>query len=200
MQFCIEQTPKSMAALIISPENQIQRLNLIMNKVGELRQLDRKALTMSPSPKAWSVMEIIAHLNISYGNYREKIDKALAQSPAAHHESETFRARPWQKWVINGQKPKGNVRPWKMKTFKKFEPKFAKGNLDDSKIEQVFASFEELHRHLKQSILASRHKQVDKLKVSSAIGPIVTFYLPECFEFIISHAERHIVQIQEVLD
>lgn len=35
-------------------------------------------------------------------------------------------------------------------------------------------------------------------KINSALGPIVKFYLPEAFEFLIGHDERHLVQITEI--
>ncbi len=189
-----------MATLVLHPENQIQRLNVLVNKVENLQAMHPHILTTPPSPKAWSIVEIIAHLSISYGHYRDKVERTLAQSPTATPESNVVSARLWQKFVIEGQRPKGNRRRWKMKTLKKFEPLLPRENLSRQKLDEVFATFKTLHEHLKQSILASRQRDMSRIKITSAIGPIVNFYLPECFEFLLCHAERHMVQIQEILD
>ncbi|WP_422082967.1 DinB family protein [Ulvibacterium sp.] len=188
-----------MPPLLITSENQIQRLNLLMKTIDQLQGLDISKLNTPPTPKAWSVLEIIEHLSIAYTFYVEKIDAALAKSTERTTENEVLKARAWQKIIIRGQRPKEGKRKWKMKTLRKFEPVFP-NNLSQEQINETFEKFNQLYGHLKQSILISRQKEVSKTKVSSAIGPIVTFYLPECFEFLLSHAERHLVQIKETLD
>ncbi|MEM9078163.1 MAG: hypothetical protein AAGC43_14055 [Bacteroidota bacterium] len=188
-----------MASLILTPENQIQRLNGILTKVESLSKLDVQQLTQAPNPKSWNVIEVIEHLNMAYRIYVPKIDKALYQSPNAQKETEGFKARGWQKFMIEGQRPKNGKRKMKMKTLKRFTPIFTAADLTQEKIDEVFANFFELNNHLKRSILSSRSKDVSKKKFSSAIGPIVNFYLPEAFEFLICHMERHMVQIDEIL-
>ena len=188
-----------MASLILTPENQIQRLNGILSKVESLSKLDVEKLTTSPKPKSWNVMEVIEHLNMAYRVYVPKIDKALSQSTDVQKETEGFKARGWQKFVIQGQLSKDGKRKMKMKTLKRFTPIFAAADLTQEKIDVVFADFFELNNNLKQAILSSRSKDVSKKKFSSAIGPIVNFYLPEAFEFLLCHIERHMVQIDEIL-
>lgn len=188
-----------MPTLLITPENQIQRLNLLMKSINELQELDISKLTTPPKPKAWSVLEIIEHLSIAYTFYVEKIDAALAKSTNHNSMNEPFKPRAWQKIIIMGQRPKDRKRKWKMKTLRKFEPIFS-NDLSQEQIDEVFKKFNRLHGHLKQAMLSSRQKEVSKTKITSAIGPIVTFYLPECFEFLLSHAERHLVQVEETLD
>lgn len=189
-----------MARLVLTPENQIQRLDGILNKVKSLQELDLSKLTTAPRPKSWNVMEVIAHLNISYGQYVQKIDVALATLPVANAGPKRFTARTWQKFIIEGQRPKGRVRKWKMKTLKRFEPLLDREGLDREKIDGIFKVFLESHNHLKESILKSRNRDVTKIKITSAIGSIVRFYLPEGFEFLLCHLERHMVQIDEILE
>ena len=189
-----------MASLILTPENQIQRLNGILTKIETISTLDIKELTTAPRPKSWNVVEVIEHLNMAYRIYVPKIDNALSQSPDIKQGSEGFKARGWQKFVIQGQLSKDGKRKMKMKTLKRFTPIFNPQDLNQEKIDTVFADFFELHNHLKQAILSSRSKDVSKKKFSSAIGPIVNFYLPEAFEFLLCHMERHMVQIDEILE
>lgn len=188
-----------MASLLLTSENQIQRLNSILNKVKQLRQLDVLKLTSAPNPKSWNIIEVIAHLNIAYAIYIPKLDKAFTKLPSVDSESKEFKARTWQKFVIEGQRPKNGVRKMKMKTLKRFKPLLNQNELTRDKIDAIFTEFFVLHDHLKQSILKSRTKDVSKIKISSAIGSIVNFYLPEAFEFLLGHLERHMVQIDEVL-
>ncbi len=189
-----------MASLILTPENQIQRLNKILNRVHSLSQLEVELLTQILHPKSWNVVEVIEHLSIAYSFYVPKVDHALSISPNVDEEPSGFKTRTWQKFVIEGQRPKNGKRPWKMKTLKRFEPIFEEDTLSQEKIDAVFTRFLELHQHLKQSIVTSRGKDVSTVKITSAIGSLVKFYLPEAFEFLICHLERHMVQIDGILE
>ncbi|MEP5912862.1 MAG: hypothetical protein ABJ277_05280, partial [Flavobacteriaceae bacterium] len=178
-----------MARLRITSENQIQRLNQIVTQVKSFQVLNPLQLTKVPNAKSWNVVEVIAHLNISYGFYLPKFDDALQKLPTLTSHPKEFKARPWQKFVIEGQRPKNGVRKMKMKTLKRFTPLLIKAELTPEKIESIFDQFFELHEHLKQCIIASRTKDISKIKISSAIGSIVNFYLPESFEFLLCHLE-----------
>jgi len=188
-----------MASLMVTTENQIQRLNIILNKVNRLRSLATPQLSTPLNSKSWSVVEIIEHLNIAYGHYVDKIDKVLVDLPNKEKDNIPFKARWWQRFVIDGTRPKNNKRTMKIKTLKRFEPILEMEKLDHMAIEEIFNRFEEFHLHFKNSILESRSKDISKLKISSAIGAVVSFYLPECFEFLLVHIERHMLQIEEVL-
>jgi len=189
-----------MAKLFLTPENQIQRLNIVLNNVVSLQELDTDMLTNVSVPDTWSIIEVLAHLNIAYGPYRNQLDEAISKMTDSNEEQKPFRARPWQKMIIEMQRPKGTRRKWKMKTIKRFEPLLDRKNMGKEKVEEIFREFFELHDHLKDSILKSRNKDISKIKITSGIGPIVKFYLPESFEFLLCHLERHMVQIDEILN
>ena len=188
-----------MAALLITSENQIQRLNHLIEQVKEWQKLDVDILIQRSNNKAWSIVEIIEHMSIAYGSYVDKVSKALDQCPEKIGEASPFRSRTWQKLVIQSQRPKDGQRKWKMKTLKQFEPHLTDKVFDRQSVDDIFTKFYQKYDHLYHSILKSRQKDVKGAKFSSAIGPIVNFYLPECFEFVLGHAERHMVQIQEML-
>ncbi len=188
-----------MAQLVLTPEHQIQRLNQILNRATELSTLPLDALTKTPHPKSWNVLEVLEHLSISYSLYVPKIEKALSEVTPSDIGSWSFKVRPWQRFVIEGQRPKGNKRRFKVKTLKRFEPLIAQGNFDEEKANRVFELFQSTHQQLKNYIVSSRTREMKHPPFSSAIGPIVKFYLPEAFEFLLCHAERHMVQIEEIL-
>ena len=125
--------------------------------------------------------------------------KLFPKMPTLDVTPNEFKARTWQKIVIAGQRPKNGKRKWKMKTLKRFEPLLDKETLTQEKIDAVFETFFTRQTHLKEAILKSRNKDVTQVKIPSAIGPIVNFYLPECFEFLLCHLERHMLQIDEIL-
>lgn len=187
-----------MASLKIVAEDQIQRVNLLINAVKEFQELPAEALIQKPDSKTWSLFEVIEHMNIAYEIYRPRIDKALQNLPDLATLESTFKAHTFPKLFIHMIKPKGEERKWKLKTLKRFEPNTHNSAISDTEITAMFKRFYDNKAHLKKAILDSRSKKVNQLRIVSAIGPIVKFYLPEAFEFIICHAERHVLQMREV--
>ena len=189
-----------MATLRLLAENQIQRVNLLVNKIKKIQSLDAEILTTKPDAKTWSVVEVVGHMNIAYAMYREKIDHTLATVSEKEEDQEAFKAGFMSKLVINLIKPQNEQRKWKMKTIKKFQPQALKNDISPEEINQAFKTLLDHKAHLKSSIIQSRTKKVEQLKFTSAIGPVVKFHLPECFEFVLSHAERHVLQAKELVN
>ena len=187
-----------MSQLVLTPENQIQRLNTLLNDMGSLKELHLSQLTHQPHPKSWSVLQVLEHLTIAHGLYYNKIANALETSSDNPTSVWEYRPRFWNRFVIQGQRPKNGKRPFKMKTLKKFEPTVT-ALVTQEDTDTVFKDFFNAHETLKESILASRTKIMDHQRFSSAIGPIVRFHLPEAFEFLICHMERHQVQLEGIL-
>jgi len=189
-----------MAKIKINAEDQIRRLNLITSTVENFRELPLELLNRKPNSKQWSIIEVVGHMNQAYVDYKTKINHALQTFPKKNtEEGETYIANGMGKMAISMIRPKNGQRKWKMKTMKKFEPHAVLSQASKAEIEATFKTFFENQQHLKSAILASRKLNLKKHKITSAIGPIVKFYLPDCFEFIVSHEERHVIQIQELL-
>lgn len=187
-----------MATLLLTPENQIQRLNQLLNAVETLKERSFPELTHRPNEKSWNILEVLEHLRIAYALYEKKIETALFQLGGDSEGSWKYRPGFWNRFIIEGQRPKDKKRPFKMKTLKRFEPQLPE-KLTQQDVEAVFEKFDKSYGELKKSVLASRTKQMNHQRISSAIGPIVKFHLPEAFEFLICHAERHKVQMDEIL-
>jgi len=188
-----------MATLILTPEHQIQRLNTVLNKIGELQELPFEQWTKVPHEKSWNLLEVLEHLSIAYRLYEAKIIRALQEAPEVNGTPWTFKARWWQKLVIEGQRPKGTKRPFKMKTLKRFEPLLDRTQLNPKQGKAIFKEFLGDYQKLKDSIVESRARDMRHTTITSAIGQVVKFHLPEAFEFLICHAERHMVQIDGIL-
>lgn len=149
------------------------------------------------SEKKWSVIEVIAHLNLIYECYAPKFEVALRNAK----KREEGGARERQQSTILGKlsiysmKPKGSKRRFKMATFDFFEP-----NLHSGQVDVTLVDFLENKAQFEGFVEESKHLDIRDIKVSTALGERVKFYLPECFDFIMSHEERHVVQIQEILE
>jgi hypothetical protein len=187
-----------MAKLLLTPENQIQRLNKLLHFVASLKDTTLSELTQRPHEKAWNALEVLEHLSIAYSLYHSKIEKALRESPDSQKTVWEYRPGFWNRFVIEGQRPKGAKRSFKIKTLKKFEPLLPQ-KITQKDVDAVFERFQMSHNKLKEFILESRTKKMKHKRFTSAIGPIISFHLPEAFEFLICHAERHKVQIEEIL-
>lgn len=194
-----ERKSRIMAKLILTPENQLTRVNLITAEVKDWKLLDAEVLLFKPDPKRWSVLEVIGHMVSAYRDYEPRIDQLLAESPQRANGYEKFSARWLQRKLILSFRPKNDQRRYKMATMKKFYPDVSSTDASPEEIEGVFEQFFAYQNHLKQAILQSREKDVTKKQLVSAIGPIVRFYLPEAFDFLLSHEERHMHQAREVL-
>ncbi len=187
-----------MAKLLLTPENQIQRLNQLLNFVESLKACAVSELDRRPNQKSWNVLEVLEHLVIAYSKYETKIEKALREVPDSAESVWEYQPGFWNRFVIEGQRPKGTKRPFKIKTLKKFEPLLSQ-NITQKEVDAVFERFQKSHNQLKGFILQSRTKKMKHKRFTSAIGPIISFHLPEAFEFLICHAERHKIQIDEIL-
>lgn len=187
-----------MAKLLLTPENQIHRLNQLLNFVESLKAYRLSKLNQRPNQKSWNVLEVLEHLVIAYSMYETKIEKALQEAPDSAESVWEYQPGFWNRFVIEGQRPKGTKRPFKIKTLKKFEPLLSQ-NISQKEVDAVFERFQKSHNQLKGFILQSRTKKMKHKRFASAIGPIISFHLPEAFEFLICHAERHKIQIDEIL-
>lgn len=184
----------------LSAENQTQRVNSIITIVEGWQELELDLLNYKPAPNVWSILEIVGHMNQAYKDYEDKIETLLAKLPEEEGENEQFKMSWLPKTLVNSFKPKGQVIKWKMKTFNKFQPGWDANGLTNAQAHQVFGQFYAYNNHLKSAIFRGKNKAWNKGKLVSAIGPLVRFSLPECFEFLITHEERHLVQGKLLLE
>ncbi|MEN1784026.1 MAG: hypothetical protein AAGF77_02710 [Bacteroidota bacterium] len=181
-----------MAKLLLTPENQIQRLNQLLDNFSSLQKLPPEILRFKPHPKSWNVLEVLEHLSICYNQYEEKIITALKASTDTNTGSWEYQPGFWIRFVIEGQRPKGQHRPFKLKTLKKFEPHMVL-EPDTKAVQNVMERFRNNYLALKRNIKDSRSKIMDHPRFASAIGSVVSFRLPESFELLRCHAERHMI-------
>lgn len=187
-----------MAKQPIIPEAQLRRIDHLMEQFAAWEGLDSETLTRPPRPDAWSVVQVVDHLNIVYAIYRPRIQDLLDALPRTHEPVDGIYPGWLARFSIRSQQPtEHDERRWKMKTLSRFEPAAAAESTIDQgpAFAELFAGLE----HLAGAIKAARYREVKRQKLVSGLGPLVRFYLPETFEYLLAHLERHAVQVRETL-
>ena len=161
-------------------------------QVQNFRQLPDPTLRYRPTPDQWSVLDCLEHINLMYADYLPRLQAAIAHASPTHRD--TYSPGFWGQKMIRGQRPKQGRRNMKMKTFNKMNP------LTDHKTsDQIFDTFFRYHAQLGQLLHQSEALDWNQVKVASAIGPLLRFKLGDCFQALMAHTERHLLQGQEVL-
>lgn len=181
-------------------ENLIERLlfqsNAIVEQIKSISETNAdEQLLRKNSAKSWSVVEVVDHLNKVYDVYLENFNDALAHAPdlvGEINEESRHKRTILGRLSIFSMRPKGSKRKFKMSTFDFFEPSKADS---DEIFQEFFKKKEQFNDLLKQA----RKKDLNGLKVPTALGKHVKFYLGECFEFILAHEQRHLIQIKEIM-
>ncbi|WP_370090232.1 DinB family protein [Ekhidna sp.] len=178
-------------------EKMLQDSNRIKNYIkGDIANLDDATLTKKENEKKWSALEVIEHLNKVYDIYLDNFTSAINDADAlGENESPRMKRTIVGRLSIFANKPKGKKRRFKMKTFDFFTPAVAPDQLHDI-IDTYLKNKETFNELIKQA----RTKDLTNVKVPTALGQKVKFYIPECFEFLIAHEERHMVQIAEAVE
>ncbi len=189
-----------MARVSISAENQIERLNRIASRLKEIETLSPKELVKQPTENKWSIAEVIEHMYIAYTLYTDKLNNAIAQSDTNNESWTELKAGRWVSLLLKNFRPKNGVIKMKMKTQKIFEPKRLPSNQSAETLGEVFKDMYKSIDHLKECAIQSRTKNCSRVKFSSAIGPVIRFNVPEAIEFILRHNERHMFQVELMLD
>lgn len=174
----------------VNYEQFLQQSNHTKNYIqSEVSVLSDDVLNSKRDEKSWSALEVIDHLNKVYDIYLPLFTKALEKAPeisdnSGHKKQSTFLGR----LSIYSMKPKGNKRKFKMKTFDFFRPSQHSKN-------EIIDSFFKNKEAFNELLMLTRTKNLKNAKMPTSLGKRVKFYVPECFEFIIAHEERHMVQI-----
>lgn len=180
----------------------MDKLELINSLIEDTRKVKEEAIHFSslgqgelhykPSPERWSVLECIEHLNIADAHYIAQFDQKLDAAPAS--DVKEFKPGWMGNYFVKSMKPKedGTI-PSPMKTLRKFLPEV---NVQHD----TLSKFIEDQDYLIEALEKSKSLNLNKIKISSAIGSIVTFKLGDAFRFLIAHNQRHILQANRVLE
>jgi len=182
----------------INPEEQLNRIDVLFQKLESLKGLDKELLQRRPSKKSWATLEVIKHMTIAHKVYEPKIEQAIKNSNKLRSIN-GLKCSAIPSFLIKRFPPQGEKKEikFKMKTLKKFNPLL---NLENCERNEVMSEFSACLLTLKQWITHYNEQKTSLIKFNSAIGPLVRFNVPEACEFILCHNERHLRQIENTID
>ncbi|MEO9872868.1 DinB family protein [Ekhidna sp.] len=178
-------------------EQILQQSNKVKNYIkSDIAELPSDRLNWKISDKKWSAIEVVSHLNRVYEKYLDNFEIAISGAPKLPNgqflESQhTIIGR----MSIYAMKPKGKKRRFKMKTFDFFNP-----ITEPDKMHETLDLFLKNKETFNELIKRARSKNLKDIKIPTALGQKVRFYVPECFQFILAHEDRHLVQIAEAVE
>jgi len=182
--------------MIVNISKVLQESNLIDEFIkNEVDSISPERLATKPNPETWSIIEVIQHLNLVSDLYYPRFESAIKKLNTQAFEGEIADNQKVS-WIAgqlaNMMKPKGNKRKLKMDTFDFFKPERAQ--LD---VEKILNTYKDNRAKLNHYIKMSRKPIARRVVVTSAIK-LLKFTLPGAIYWLLSHEQRHIIQIQEI--
>jgi hypothetical protein len=173
-------------------DNSVKRLEDILLEVKTITgDLSEETLNKLEGPQKWSILQCLKHLSIANGIYVKNIASAFEKYPK--QVDDVFRSHWKGDWFTKMISPKndGEVKN-SMKTMKSMDPET---NLDPKQtLEEFFA----IHDQFIELIKASEDYSLNKVKVPTALGPMVKLRLGDAYRFLIGHTERHLTQLKRI--
>lgn len=166
-----------------------------LDRAAALRASPLEGLRQRPAPKRWSVLEVVEHMNLSSGHYRQRVMRLFADPRSGLFPSPTFTPGRWGHRFTEGLRPTadGSIKD-RMRTLWLFEPK--PGRADDLR---TIDRFEAMLRDFVQVLEQARTRGLEGPRVTSTLGPILRFKVGDAIAFSVAHQERHFLQIERTL-
>lgn len=158
-------------------------------KVEGLIPLSESVLNFKQNNDTWSVLECIEHLNLYGDFYIREINRSIEKSNTSSHK--IFESGMLGNYFVHQMKPKDKLK--KMKTFKSMNP--SGSNLD----KDVLARFIHQQNEYLQLLTQSNTINISKTKTVTSISKFVTMRIGDAFRFIVAHNERHLLQVEKIL-
>ncbi len=162
-------------------------------RVEQFEEIDERTLGEAPKSGSWCALECIEHLNRTYELYLPRMVKAIHAGQQSTND--TYSAGWLGQYMIKGIAPtEAGERKQRMKTFRFFEPDISGKTKAD-----VLQAYQAHLGQLETLLDESKGKNWNRIRVTSAIGPVIRFKLGDCFQFLLAHESRHLLQADEAL-
>ena len=152
--------------------------------VTELQSLPDTDLQHRPHAESWSALEFIEHLNRYAAFYHPEIEKRINRSVTK--PATTFKSGWIGNYFAEMMLPKEKLN--KMKTFKSMNPVHEHLNV------QTLTAFENHLQQLLQLLDKAATINLNKVKTSISITPLIKLKLGDTLRVVIYHNERHLQQ------
>jgi len=165
-------------------------------KFGEenLKNLSKEQITFKPNPNAWSIQQVLAHLN-SYSKYYNTAFKVRIEKTRHETPKEKYVGSPMGIATIKSMKlGKANNVKRKLKSPKMHNPKIHPELVEGDMISIFLSNQQEI---LEIAEVASE-VNLRRTKVPLAISKRVKLRLGDALLFVSYHVERHLQQIKNI--
>lgn len=158
--------------------------------------MESEELRRRPAKNQWSVIEILAHINLVQGYYIKNIRRALDQAEEVNHDEVN------QSWLgkqaIKFMAPHDGEIGMKLKTFRKIDPlhRAKKGIVIDEKV--IFQDLVSDIEELEELMIKAYDYDLESVKVPTFLRWI-KLNLADAFEFNLAHTERHLLQARKII-
>lgn len=168
-------------------DGQLSYLNEIIRPLGE------DDLTWRPGQYRWNIYEVVEHLNRFGIHYIPKFEEAV-DSPRSLRKKDEFRPGFLGKYAIKQIRPVNGVIPNKTKSPSKANPFLRQ--LDRS----VFDDHAQQQDKLKYLLKNLGRVNLNRNSVSTIAIPFLRFSLGDSIRILSYHAERHYVQLDNLVN
>lgn len=164
-------------------------------RAAAVRALPSDRLAYSPAPDQWNVLEVFEHLNISSGIYLRGLERVFDDRADRLPFNATFTPGRLGDYFTRGMLPAqdGTIRK-RMRTLRMFDPARGQGGSPES-----IDRFIDLCDRFLRLLQRARHTDLNRMRVTSSLGPIIRFKAGDAFRFPIAHQQRHFLQIERLL-
>lgn len=171
--------------------NNLRQDLLGMQQAGTaLRQLDLD-LNVQPQPGAWSVAQVLEHLNSYNRYYIPQLQQAVARAAIARDDQ--YREGWLGGYFTRAMLPKqGGAITNKMQAPKDHRPP---EHLDP---EQVLREYQNWLSALVAQLDAAVGKDIGGVRIPITLTPLIRLKAGDTFRFLIAHMQRHWIQIHRI--
>jgi DinB superfamily len=175
--------------LLQNLQDDVRQIIFIAN---QLQQCPNEILVKQPEPNAWSVAQVLEHLNIYSRYYIDAIEKQLHRNQTA--ASNNFTPGWLGNYFTNLMKPKkGNTILKKMKAPKNAIPSL-QPNAND-----MLSEYINHQHHLLNVLTIAKSVNLNANRIPTSLSKLIQLKLGDTFRFFIAHEQRHFLQIANVL-
>jgi hypothetical protein len=167
-----------------------QQVNDNIKQAQALLMRETDVLSQSPASGAWSVLQIVEHLNTYNNYYVPKIEALIVKG--VYSSSITYKPGMLGNYFVKMMQPVNGAVTKKYKAAKQHLPKSI---TDKTVIEIYIKGQQQLSDLIDRSIAADLIKN----KVPISISPLIKLRLGDVYRFLIAHQQRHFVQIDATL-
>jgi len=174
-------------------DNLMEQNRAIILQAEQLKHLPVEALEKAPSQDAWSVAQVLEHLNIYCRYYLDAIENKLHhnQTSTAVYFSPGWLGNYFTKLMQPGNN--GLIKK-KMKSPANAQPAIA----PDAK-EMLDEFIRHQHRLLNLVQIARQH-DLNKNRIPISISKLIALKLGDTFRFVTAHQQRHFIQIHNTME